>query len=507
VWHWVDDEPGARLSRLHGPSVLGHLLAVGVALSSLIKFSHLTFAVVVLTTIVLHDLFRRRRLPSIAVTFLGSWILFWMLAGQRLSGIPSYLEVSARFAGGFNAAMGLDGPRHEFVLYLVAAVLLAGYWATVHWKRCRLRCVIPVGGLVAILFLMFKIGFVRHDAHALTPAPFLLPWCLLAVTHTWSRAGSPCSRLPAVLCMVAALAYAAVVVPAYRQVGLPALWLQHLGQWPRRVVDVTKVLAGGEHLRRQHEALIAQIRAQVSLPTVSGTVDLYSAHQGILLAHGLDYRPRPVFHSYAATTPGLSRMNADHLRSARAADHIFFSLTPIDDRLPALDDSLSIPELLARYDVEAIGGRNYVLLRRSAAVRNSRLTPIMETTARVGEDVALPEVSGAAMIWATAELRPTRFGKLRQAVYKPPVVFMRARLRGGDERAYRVVPELLGSGFLLSPLIGTVADYVALTGPPGAPALARKEVISIAVVGAGDTETVPGFHPEYELKLWELALE
>ena len=38
-------------------------------------------------------------------------------------------------------------------------------------------------------------------------------------------------------------------------------------------------------------------------------------------------------------------MNAAHLRSERAPDHILFDVWSINDRFPAQDDSLSWPEL------------------------------------------------------------------------------------------------------------------------------------------------------------------
>ena len=55
--------------------------------------------------------------------------------------------------------------------------------------------------------------------------------------------------------------------------------------------------------------------------------------------------------SYAAFTPELADLNAAYLRSSHAPDNVFFECAPIDDHYPSLDDGLSWPVLLTRYDI------------------------------------------------------------------------------------------------------------------------------------------------------------
>jgi hypothetical protein len=50
-----------------------------------------------------------------------------------------------------------------------------------------------------------------------------------------------------------------------------------------------------------------------------------------------DWRPAPVFQSYAAFIPALDRLDAEHYESARAADLVLLNFPAIDGRHPFLE--------------------------------------------------------------------------------------------------------------------------------------------------------------------------
>jgi hypothetical protein len=86
-------------------------------------------------------------------------------------------------------------------------------------------------------------------------------------------------------------------------------------------------------------------------------------------------------------------MNAAHLRSDRAADHILFDVSTIDGRFAAQDDGLSWPELFTRYDITAAADR-YLLMKKSVTPRQYKLTPIGEALAKFDEGIEIPSMSG-----------------------------------------------------------------------------------------------------------------
>src|SRR5207244_12767837 len=93
------------------------------------------------------------------------------------------------------------------------------------------------------------------------------------------------------------------------------------------------------------------IRAQLPLPFVEGSVDMYEYELSTIFAHGLRWAPRPVFQSYSAYGSRLDELNVAHLKGRNAPQHVFLEVQPIDARLPALEDAGSWPLLLNRYRV------------------------------------------------------------------------------------------------------------------------------------------------------------
>ena len=124
----------------------------------------------------------------------------------------------------------------------------------------------------------------------------------------------------------------------------------------------------------------AGIRLFNPLPKVSGTVDLYPNELANIFANDLPYNPRPIPQSFSAYTAKLAQINAAHLRTKDAADSILFDINPIDKRLSSMEDGLSWPEILTRYDIKNFEKR-YLLLEKRAEPRSYQLQP-QETEAK-----------------------------------------------------------------------------------------------------------------------------
>src|SRR5205085_7179746 len=121
------------------------------------------------------------------------------------------------------------------------------------------------------------------------------------------------ARVPVLHGALAAVAAIAIIAPY-----LPA---------PGEIGRQSMAMANPAAAKRKSDALfardLASIRARVPRPPVEGTVDVYGNWQSVAIAHGLDYRPRPVFQSYIAYDAALATMNADHLRDAPPRSILF----------------------------------------------------------------------------------------------------------------------------------------------------------------------------------------
>jgi hypothetical protein len=486
--------------------VVEHVLAISLALSSLIKFTCFSFAAPVIVAIAVHDALRWRRPPWIVATFGGSWLALWLVAGQPLAGIGPFFRNSVEIAVGFGRTMGVAGPSSEIVIYLIASSLLILFMALALRAENGWWTLVPLGCLALLLFLLLKISFVRHDGHALTPAPLLLPWAFLLLFLSWSPRGVKSNKLVALGYLAATLFFTASVLRNHLDADLTTQSLKGVGSWPARVVAMGRVIAGAEHLRERHESAAADIRSKVPVPALSGTIDIYPHEGAVALAHGMSYRPRPLLHSYSAYTPRLSRIDAEHLRGPHAPENILFEVWPIDGRLPTLDDSLSWPELLTRYEFDSSVAGRYLLLKRSSRPWVFDLHHLADLKGRTGEVIRLPEATAGEMIWATVDLRATWRGRAAAAILKAPLPGMVVQQRDGTLAAYRVLPELLSAGFLLSPLITDTNDFRQLLNRHGSAALLRRQVEAIGIVSIDGAPIDWAFAPHFELSLWTLDI-
>lgn len=456
------------------------LLVVSLGWLSLVKFTGLMETVMVVAVIAADNVFRHRRFPWIVPLWAASLLFFWVLAGQHLSSFGPYLCNSWRITSGYTEAMMLTVKTEAWDAsrFLLLAGLLCALTGQVAWTRRRFFGVLPLAGLGAILFIIFKQGYVRHDRHEITAvmALLLISWMCLAMARpdNWRSAG-----LALLLLLGSGLMASSMFSRWFPGEGLRT---QMGGTFNRYslVAPVNGVFTG--YLRDDYENKFARLRRSSSLPPMKGGTDLYSYYQSILFAHDLRYQPRPVIQSYSAYTPELAGLNAAHLRTGHAADNLLFAIQRIDNRFPALDDGLSWPELLTRYDVKgpADAEGTYLLLSRAATPREYHLTPLRDTLVRWGEPVTPPSATEGP-IWVEIEIKKTLIGTVVAILYKPPVLMLTVSQRDHGQQDFRLVPDMARGGFLLSPVIGDTRAFAALASADGQRDLVGREVMSMTL--------------------------
>jgi hypothetical protein len=151
-------------------------------------------------------------------------------------------------------------------------------------------------------------------------------------------------------------------------------------------------------------------------------------------------------------------LNSAHLLRDSAPSHILFSIFPIDDRLPALDDAGSWPILLSKYQVAAWKDAYIQLDRDPAAPLAQKSKPLGEVTLQTGDWIDVP--STADGVWASVNLRPTLAGRIVLAAYRLHIVTIQMVLIDGRTVTHRFIPEMGESGFLLSPYVGSTEDFL-----------------------------------------------
>ncbi len=448
--------------RQHRLAIFRQTMLVFAAWISLTKFSAGMAILIVLLLGSVGLVLRTRRVAWILLIYAGGVLLLWLLAGQRIADLPAWLKNSAEMASGYSG-MAIPGPWWQIACYGLAICPMLGVLAWDRWRTRRWNAIPPVLSLAFLCFYVAKSAFVRHDdGHLCIASITALAICLTSVVDVWPRVGQVARGLACASLLPAII----LATPFGFENAKPDSWAARLGRAVTGRIDnlaaIGGMVLGRWSPRTQFDAIDAEVRASCPISPGEGSMDEYSYMQYPIFANGAKYDPRPVLQSYAAFTPRLAQMNADHLREAAAPDRILFSLTPMDGHYPSLEDGLSWPELWTRYEVDPARApfsvMEYLALRRSKESRPWKLVPLSEGTIEIGK---ASEVPGAAEgpVWVELEFAPTLAGKLAEAAFKGPMVFLDVQLANGATGKFTLLPKLTPAGFLLSPLVADVSWF------------------------------------------------
>ncbi len=428
---------------------------------------------------------------SLVAGFSAAFVVGWMAAGQSLSHLGAHLGKALAVAQGYNQALGWEAlPQvtySGFVVMLLAVSFVvirtltwsAGTRSTAspgsplesgtRWKssqpassqRTGLRRALLFAWLCSVLFLIWKHGFVRADSFHLFDFFGFTPALALALEVL------PSERRTARL-WARALGVGGCLVPLFT---LQALFFA--SGWKSLVEPIRAfgyharcLLKPGEYERRMNE-VIEENRSRTSLPVLReivgrSSVDVFGQEQIYALLNGMNYRPRPVFHSYAACSARLMRLNEEFYLSSSAPEYVMFLLGATDRKFPPLEDAMLLRDLLINY--RPVGAEHFFLLLKRNSSRSPRLKLLREGSVRPGERIDLTN-SGPADLWLEIGLEPTLVGRLRQFFCRPPPVRLAAWRGEGpkDLLARRRAPAaMLAAGFVASPLLmgnQDVADW------------------------------------------------
>jgi hypothetical protein len=471
-----------RELRATGGDDTGHARRMALLLLLLLPFGLLPLvkgtawvlcAVVTAIIVALFAMQRQWKLAAlVAATPLLAAVLFWLLAGQPLTGLPGYFVSMMPIVSGYTEAMSIQGSTWQVLAYAVAAAsLIAVMIVARDGAPLRTKAAL-IATCAAALFLGFKGGFVRHDEHAMVAATFLLLMGLLvAAMYPRSRAS-----MALLLCFCVWWSIDAAYTKTSTAKLLSTVRADYKAAWDGARLRVTD----RDRLAREFEQAVAKLRTEAGFPTLSGSSDIYSYDQSYLIASGNRWNPRPVIQSYSAYTPSLLEANKAHLLGRHAPDNLIFSVQPIDDRLPSLEDGASWPVILRQYRPTAFKN-DYLFLQRRGEAPQAERAPLATAQHAIGETVRVPD--SATPLFVKIDLKPTALGALAGLLYKPTPLRITLTFETGATRSYRIVSGMARAGFLISPLIENTPELALLYG--GADFIRHKRVRSFSIAPAG----------------------
>lgn len=473
-------EPGSSRWRF----ILIAIAFSALGLLPLVKGSLLPLCGLVVMLCCTYMLSRRQVLLAVlcAVSPIVTMLLLWLCAGERLSALMDYLASMKLMVSGFSEAMAVSGPVRELLLFIVPSLLML---AALVAQRTLARPdkLFLLALYVAFLFISFKAGFVRQDIHV------RIALCNLLVCLALLFLVVPPGQFSSRKLLVALLASTALSGGYLTDRALRDPKPAHAGATSNPLTP--RVLA---YDTRPWLVQFETTKKRLSLPCaameIQGSVDIYSFEQTCFLARGLSWNPRPVLQSYAAYMPDLAQRNEAHLRGAGAPERLVFKLQTIDNRLPAMDDGLSLPAMLDNYALARADGSWMLLTKKQETRLSSRYEQLGSLTASLGQEVKVPT---SLPLYAEISVRPTLLGKLVALIYKPPTLTLRVTLANGETISRRVNSNMMITGFFLSPWLETNDDVAMLFEGKAEPS--QRQAVKSARIDS--SSSLPMWQTEY----------
>lgn len=441
--------------------VMQALATAGLALLALMKHSLLVASSLAIVLVSLDTIFRRRRIPVELVVFSFAFLALWLLAAQPFSSLPLYMANLFEVSGGYSEAMARSaGAPSRLVASLVLSCLALTALAIAtrilgHWGRIQ-----AITASAAYFWLIHKATFVREGGRSSIAAIFATVVLIVAaILIMRANASRPLVNAALAFSVVIAL----TLVPIVSNAVLPGFVKRFLAVRQRAQASV-KGFFSPELMRRRYSQELARVRVEFPLPSMSqGIADQYPHYQGVLIANGWPYRPRPVFHSYSAYTSRLAQLNRNHLLGERAPDRILFTVDPIDGRCPTIEDGLSWPVILDGYEIEFEPFPLWFVLRPRHQPRQRDRELVAEGEVSIGQPLKIPDLAPGTLLWAEIQLHRTIPGNLLSLAHKPPEVWVGVSFEEQGARRpvawSRLVPAVAASGFILSPMIMARDDF------------------------------------------------
>lgn len=390
---------------------------------------------------------------AFALLFVLSICFFWALSGQAIAALPEFFIAQGPLVSGYSSAMSLEGDVRAVIYFLLGICFVGFLFAHSLKSALGRKWVLACLAMALTMFVSFKAGFVRQDEHV-----FIALGVMLFMAYGASLYARNVILTIGIWCVAAVVWY--FVGSTVSDINVNYVATKISKNWHRTFQGMEVRLARPEKLGEEYRSALKKIREDHPLASVNGTVDLYPTELSAVFANELTWSGRPVPQSYSVYEPVLDAKNVAHLRSARAPETVFFSFATIDSRLPSLDDSGSVLELLAGYSVYGVEPP-YVLLKRHDGERGAKLQTSNQVEAVRGFG-DLIELNADRPVWMQIDMKPSVLGKFQEFVFRMSPVLIEVHLENGFSFKKRLIPKVAEAGFIVSPFLEKTPDFVNL---------------------------------------------
>ena len=443
------------------------LLAFLAALTCLVKANSgvaaICLFIAVLTVVVCEraplSKYMRRALAGAVLLLPISVVLLYAAETGTVISLPAYVRNSLEIASGYTEAMTFNGLYEQV---LIAVISMAVFFVVLPLAELLPLAKGSIRNLVGYLpalvyvFFAFKACMVRQDTgHA---ADFELQLALAALFPLVTARRKPylfatmCFQLVCLfLGYQATTALWPLTARSRLEMATNGPVFKAFLRWPRAWAALDK--AGWENLEQQ------QVSPELQAAIGSKSVEVIPWDVTRVRANHWNWRPRPVFQTYAAYTPRLDDLNAAHLRSGKAADFTMVTWEDIDGRHLFLEAPFSWQAQLDRYDT-VMTDAAMVLLGRRATARFQSVQPLTTETVSWDQPVSVPQSPDPVTL--SAHIGRSWFGRLRGLIFRSNPLWIEVTRKSGIVERYRALRANFADGVILNELPADLSDLALL---------------------------------------------
>jgi len=425
-----------------------------------------SLSILVLSVVILLIQKRFKEVIICLAAYVSFIISFWLIMGYPLASFLDYLINLPSVISGYTIAMAMN-KFTDFARFAFVGFALVG-WSLYFWlildsarkKRKNLKILFISSG---ILFISFRIGFVRED-HAfifftLWLAVLLIFLCTLKIpkNHNFLKYSIVIVLIVFVFVGNSALHLTVEKINTLEiseQIGfltkvVDSYQYQHFLRYPNYFqyfmnndMYEPQRIADKEKIKSEYPPISKNI-----LNTIGNqTVDVYPWDISFLYANDLNWHPRPVLGAYNSYNVPLDNLDAQFYQQKNSPNFILYKQESIDNRYYLFDEPATTREILCNYHKIEDLGSSFSLFSKNSENVCLEKNKISEVEVQFGQNVTVPSTKDG-YVFAKIYVNQNTLGKLSNLVYKSPLVFIQLN---DIKNQHRFIYPTAENGILLS---------------------------------------------------------
>ncbi|MEA2012785.1 MAG: hypothetical protein U9O87_06850 [Verrucomicrobiota bacterium] len=388
---------------------------------------------------------------SLIISF--SVLSYWQFA--NITNFFLWFYGGLQLSSGYSSAMSLKGPSEELLLAAICIVsfgivLFINYFYSKDTDRYLFLI------LFLPMFLFFKHGFVRQDAHVFS---FFSSYVLLLCTTAIFINSEIVFKRFILLVCIGCLAYISIsderhcILSGYdRILGKQSFHIT------KKMFNYKETLKDLKHKSRKNLEYTRLKNSFVdNYQRNKFTFDSIPWLTSIIFTNNYAWQPAPIFQHDVAFTHYLDNKNAQHYLSKNSADIVICCFQAMNKKhllwsTPATWKNI----LLNYYPINIIHKKNLLILKKLPDIKKPKMKTIK--TLIIEKNEWLPIPSNEKKIFLKTKLKYNIKGLLSKNLFRVPPVYIQVIFSKKKIKKWRIIPEVMENGILINPIPDSLSE-------------------------------------------------